>query len=178
MTSETSGLILSFITLLFAIDIAKATATLKSSISLTSTIHSSEPTNFIELSLEKGPSSTRISPSCECDPFINKYGKGNCTTKSWAFYGKSWCYVKLPSNCTDLKNSTLEQAHKYSAKACSSKGFSFIYVSVIYYLLVSYNYTLKNLHNISLNYACLHFREEVHSSNMQVDKRYVCGQMV
>ena len=48
---------------------------------------------------------------------------GNCKTKSWAFkYGQKWCYVDLPSNCTDLKNSTSEPNKKYSAQACSGKG--------------------------------------------------------
>jgi len=65
-----------------------------------------------------------VTPGCRCrdNRHLNLDEPGNCSTKSWAFkYGKLWCYVELPSNCNDLKNSTLEPNEKYSAQACSGK---------------------------------------------------------
>ena len=61
-----------------------------------------------------------VAKACQCidNKYLNKDEPGNCTSKSWAFkYGKLWCYVELPSNCTDLKSSTLGPNRKYSAQA-------------------------------------------------------------
>ena len=74
-----------------------------------------------------------VTPGCRCrdNRHLNKDEPGNCSTKSWAFkYGKLWCYVELPSNCNDLKNSTLEPNEKYSAQACSGKGKTIFVVSI------------------------------------------------
>ena len=75
-----------------------------------------------------------VIPGCRCrdNRHLNKDEPGNCNTKSWAFkYGKLWCYVELPSNCNDLKNSTLGPNKKYSAQACSKKGKAIFVVSII-----------------------------------------------
>ena len=64
-------------------------------------------------------------PRCQCinNEDIYEDKKGNCSTKSWAFkYGQKWCYVDLPSNCKDLRNSSSNPNIKYSAQACSKKG--------------------------------------------------------
>ena len=73
----------------------------------------------ITLDTNKGP----VGCHCTKNESLNGDEIGNCKTKSWAFkYGKKWCYVDLPSNCTDLKNSTSDPKKKYSAQACSKKG--------------------------------------------------------
>ena len=46
---------------------------------------------------------------CKCKQGLNKYDKGNCTTKSLKFGSRNWCYVIQPSNCTDLKNSSFHE---------------------------------------------------------------------
>ena len=64
-------------------------------------------------------------PRCQCinNNYIYEDIKGNCSTKSWAFkYGQKWCYVDLPSNCKDIRNSSSNPNNKYSAQACSKKG--------------------------------------------------------
>ena len=66
---------------------------------------------------------------CKCSQSLNKYDKGNCSTKSLRFGWRKWCYVMQPSDCKDLENSTFHTIdsvpQQYSAEACSpSKGIS------------------------------------------------------
>ena len=58
-------------------------------------------------------------PKCECIDFINVFGQGNCqksniTTRS----DTNLCYVKVPSLCPDVKNSSLFFDKQISRKAC------------------------------------------------------------
>ena len=73
------------------------------------------------------PESCRCTTNSELQ--INQYKKGNCTTKSKKFRGKTWCYVNQPSNCVDLENSTFLKEQKYSASACPTQGFCFNIIS-------------------------------------------------
>ena len=58
---------------------------------------------------------------CKCKDLISEFGWGNCK-KVDIEIGKVTCYVKSPSNCTDLKNSNAERGvskdEQYSAEAC------------------------------------------------------------
>ena len=57
--------------------------------------------------------------SCQCKYFIGSTGLGNCV-KEWE--GSKICYVRQPSSCHDLKNSSEYAEEKYSAEACLEPG--------------------------------------------------------
>jgi choriolysin H len=54
---------------------------------------------------------------CSCMDYVNKNGFGNCKKKSSTLGGLS-CYVNLPTNCSDARNSGSDPGKKYSAVAC------------------------------------------------------------
>ena len=76
---------------------------------------------------------------CKCKSLLNKYEKGNCTTKSWSKSwrgGKRWCYVEQPSDCKDLENSTVIEGEEYSAKACPSTGLLiYLFMGIHVYII-------------------------------------------
>ena len=66
---------------------------------------------------------------CKCKDLISEFGWGNCK-KVDTEIGKVTCYVKSPSNCTDLKNSNAERGvskdEQYSAEACRQGSFNLV----------------------------------------------------
>ena len=50
---------------------------------------------------------------------MNQNGYGRCQKAASNFGGLPICYVRQPSNCTDLKNSTTDQGKQLSALACA-----------------------------------------------------------
>ena len=57
-------------------------------------------------------------PTCTCTDFVNSSGQGNCQTSNTTKSDDKLCYVMRPSNCPDLKNSSLFQDKQISREAC------------------------------------------------------------
>ena len=62
-------------------------------------------------------------PTCTCSGFVNKAGFGNCNevSKFKPLGSAVACFVKLPSSCFDLVESTTNPGMKISAKACEER---------------------------------------------------------
>ena len=135
MPHQTFYLPYALIGVFVTLTIGQITATTVSSTTLNVTqfVETSSNAN-VAADLQTDSSITPESCSCATDSElqINKYKKGNCTTKSKKFRGKTWCYVNQPSNCADLENSTFLKEQKYSASACPTQGFCFNIISIIY----------------------------------------------
>ena len=58
--------------------------------------------------------------TCACKNLVSG-GYGNCRKK---IDGKRLCYVKLPSSCSDLKESASNTGEKWSLEACSQRVLS------------------------------------------------------
>ena len=61
--------------------------------------------------------------SCKCTEFVNDAGFGNCTGFSkFSFHGSLVaCFVKAPSSCKDLVNSTAYPGKQISVQACEER---------------------------------------------------------
>ena len=59
---------------------------------------------------------------CSCTEYLNQNGVGRCQTNTWGHGNRYNCYVRLPSNCTDLVNSSTDPGEKLSAEACDLQG--------------------------------------------------------
>ena len=57
-------------------------------------------------------------PNCECIDFINAFGQGNCQKSNITKSDTNLCYVRVPSLCPDVKNSSLFFDKQISRKAC------------------------------------------------------------
>jgi len=57
---------------------------------------------------------------CSCSDFITQSGKGQCQKGSKKFGGALFCYVNLPSTCTDKLESGTYAGKWYSAQACTN----------------------------------------------------------
>ena len=55
---------------------------------------------------------------CGCSDFVSEAGYGRCLKE---FGNKPICYVDLPSDCNDLKKSSIG-GKKFSAQACTEGG--------------------------------------------------------
>ena len=56
--------------------------------------------------------------NCECINFVNSYGQGNCKNLSTNKSEDRLCYVRVPSECSDVENSSLFHDKQISWKAC------------------------------------------------------------
>ena len=54
--------------------------------------------------------------------YVNENGYGNCKKKASAHGDRYICYVNLPSNCADLKDSGTDPDKKKSSDPCFSQG--------------------------------------------------------
>ena len=62
---------------------------------------------------------TKFSDGCACSSFKSYVtGLGNCED---LWENRLWCYVRQPSNCTDLHNSTLHFGKQWSWNACNTR---------------------------------------------------------
>ena len=70
---------------------------------------------------------SKTSPTCKCTDFVNSSGQGNCQNSNTPKSDDKLCYVMRPSNCPDLKNSSLYQDKQISREACelNNQHFSF-----------------------------------------------------
>ena len=60
----------------------------------------------------------KIVPNCECTDFVNFFRQGNCQTSNIDKSDDKLCYVKVPSKCPDVKNSSLFLGKQISKRAC------------------------------------------------------------
>lgn len=60
--------------------------------------------------------------TCACLDFVTEFGNGNCQTTSniGGHNDMPVCYVKQPSNCLDLVDSSDAPGNQYSAEACQN----------------------------------------------------------
>ena len=56
--------------------------------------------------------------NCECINFLNSYGQGNCKNLSTNKSDDRLCYVRVPSECSDVQNSSLFHDKQISWRAC------------------------------------------------------------
>ena len=56
--------------------------------------------------------------NCECINFVNSYGQGNCKNLSTNKSDDRLCYVRVPSECSDVQNSSLFHDKQISWRAC------------------------------------------------------------
>ena len=63
-----------------------------------------------------------IDLSCECKDFIDSNGQGNCIEDNVTVNESKICYVRLPSTCEDLKDSSCHPGEKYSIEAILNSG--------------------------------------------------------
>ena len=56
--------------------------------------------------------------NCECIDFVNSYGQGNCQNLNTNKSEDRLCYVRLPSKCPDIQNSSLFHDKQVSWRAC------------------------------------------------------------
>ena len=55
---------------------------------------------------------------CTCIDYVNGVGQGNCLKLSTKLNNLPYCYVKQPSGCRDVINSSYVPGKEYSAQAC------------------------------------------------------------
>jgi len=73
-------------------------------------------------SAEKTPGTRMEFNDCTCSSLVNPNGFGDCKKEDSAFGGAVSCYVNLPTNCTDLKQSGTNPEKYLSAQACQFIG--------------------------------------------------------
>ena len=56
--------------------------------------------------------------NCECINFVNSSGQGNCQNSTTNKSEDRLCYVRVPSECPDVQNSSLFHDKQISWKAC------------------------------------------------------------
>ena len=56
--------------------------------------------------------------NCECINFVNSYGQGNCKNLNTNKSEDRLCYVRVPSECPDVRNSSLFHDKQISREAC------------------------------------------------------------
>ena len=67
-------------------------------------------------------SCTFIDLSCKCKDFVDSNGQGNCIEENATANDSKICYVRLPSTCEDLKDSSCHPGEKYSTEAILDSG--------------------------------------------------------
>ena len=61
---------------------------------------------------------SEIISNCECINFVNSYGQGNCKILRTNESDDRLCYVRVPSECSDVQNSSLFHDKQISWRAC------------------------------------------------------------
>ena len=56
--------------------------------------------------------------NCECIDFVNSSGQGNCQNSNTNKSEDKLCYVRIPSECPDVQNSSLFHDKQISWRAC------------------------------------------------------------
>ena len=56
--------------------------------------------------------------NCECIDFVNSSGQGNCQNSNTNKSEDRLCYVRVPSECPDVRNSSLFHDKQISWRAC------------------------------------------------------------
>ena len=61
---------------------------------------------------------SKIITNCECIDFVNSSGQGNCQNSNTNKSEGRLCYVRIPSECPDVRNSSLFHDEQISWRAC------------------------------------------------------------
>ena len=56
--------------------------------------------------------------NCECIDFVDSSGQGNCQNSNTNKSEDRLCYVRVPSECPDVQNSSLFHDKQISWRAC------------------------------------------------------------
>ena len=70
---------------------------------------------------------------CSCKNLVNENGQGNClkNSPSSQHNGDKFCYVEMPSECSDLVASGTNPEEFLSEEACKQKGLIHYLISQI-----------------------------------------------